>query len=802
MAYNRDRDKGKDYWADQGSWGQGDSSRANVRGREDDYYGDGKRRKHNNGGYDNQPYDDTGYDAGYGNHNQSRHTDYSYDHSNDDRAGKGFQSKKRLVPSEPSSHVIFLGLDPDFSEADLQAYLSSNGCNIETVTVIRDRLSGTCPIRIYKLSNALTCISKGFGFAQFASVEHARAFVDPLFPFIQVPPPASHGASAKAAFYKALESGLPHNGRRVKIDYSQSAMPHDKGRRQNMNDGTRDIGNAPAAVLLFRGLDPLSGPQAIAQAMMGSEGPGKEGHRGMKRIILIKDKVTMASFQFTFVEFVDIQAASTVLANSMSPQIHPSGFRISDKPVAASFAHPYSFQPVADHMLRDESAIPSSLNVGGVENTFVKYWDESATVSVLEFKVEEPVPTQGVAAAVTKEREKKKKAKDDAAKKPLAPSALPVSDKPVTLSFKAGAAGSKPLASLSGLRAPAALSLGFSAEDFAAGDEDAGPAPAAEDDKVTAAKKVAPLIASKKTANNIQKWNQVQEELKEGSSAQASVPRLSVNVPNTEEPNAHLPTSQIFVSHPSAVFNGPLTPTIPEPIEVEFEFSDTIALTCLLCARQFKHNDQLKRHNKESDLHKARFFILLHILIFEMELTHRPFSVLPHRTLPAECHSTLQKNFKDANLREIARQKVEAARKLFTATAAETEQPKYRDRASERRTMHNQPEVPLPENTTTVLKKKRFAEGPPPPPSPPLVPLAPGKDENNVGNKLLKMMGWKEGSGLGTEGDGRVDPIQTAIYAQGVGLGASKAKELGKYAEGYSGYVHMVQDVARERYGT
>lgn len=35
---------------------------------------------------------------------------------------------------------------------------------------------------------------------------------------------------------------------------------------------------------------------------------------------------------------------------------------------------------------------------------------------------------------------------------------------------------------------------------------------------------------------------------------------------------------------------------------------------------------------------------------------------------------------------------------------------------------------------------------------------------------------------------------QTAVYAQGVGLGASKAKEAGKYAENYSGYVHMVQD--------
>jgi hypothetical protein len=32
------------------------------------------------------------------------------------------------------------------------------------------------------------------------------------------------------------------------------------------------------------------------------------------------------------------------------------------------------------------------------------------------------------------------------------------------------------------------------------------------------------------------------------------------------------------------------------------------------------------------------------------------------------------------------------------------------------------------------------------------------------------------------------------MYAQGVGLGASKGKELGKYPDGYSGYVHMAQD--------
>ena len=39
-----------------------------------------------------------------------------------------------------------------------------------------------------------------------------------------------------------------------------------------------------------------------------------------------------------------------------------------------------------------------------------------------------------------------------------------------------------------------------------------------------------------------------------------------------------------------------------------------------------------------------------------------------------------------------------------------------------------------------------------------------------------------------------LDYRQTAIYTAGAGLGASKGKEIGKYTEGYSGYVHMAQD--------
>lgn len=88
----------------------------------------------------------------------------------------------------------------------------------------------------------------------------------------------------------------------------------------------------------------------------------------------------------------------------MSPQIHPSGFRISDRPVAASFAHPYSFQPV-DAMHRDEAALMSSQVLGGTEGGWVRYWDEASTVAVAEFEVQMPV--QSVPAKEKKEKKKK-----------------------------------------------------------------------------------------------------------------------------------------------------------------------------------------------------------------------------------------------------------------------------------------------------------------------------------------------------------------------------------------------------------
>jgi len=177
------------------------------------------------------------------------------------------------------------------------------------------------------------------------------------------------------------------------------------------------------------------------------------------------------------------------------------------------------------------------------------------------------------------------------------------------------------------------------------------------------------------------------------------------------------------------------------------------------------------------------------------------------------CHkcfvlSNQQKNLADTSLVESAKKKAAATHQVqmaSTTSATDTEAgaPKYRDRASERRVIYGQPDAPVPSNelgagTSGANGRRKHAEGPSPPPKAPTPPpvLNPGEDDNNVGNKLLKKMGWSAGTGLGLNGEGRVDPIKTALYSAGVGLGAGKARPIEQSMD----YASIVKETARQRF--
>lgn len=133
-----------------------------------------------------------------------------------------------------------------------------------------------------------------------------------------------------------------------------------------------------------------------------------------------------------------------------------------------------------------------------------------------------------------------------------------------------------------------------------------------------------------------------------------------------------------------------------------------------------------------------------------------------------------------------------------TTTSAEESGPQYRDRAAERRQVFHQPAMPLPKDTRSG-PSRRFAKAPTPPPARPEPGPAPGEDGSNKGNQLLKKMGWTEGMGLGLEGEGRQAPVETLLFAERAGIGASKGKDTTKY-QGFDGYAKYARDSTLDRF--
>ncbi|KAF2993940.1 hypothetical protein E8E14_000071 [Neopestalotiopsis sp. 37M] len=182
-------------------------------------------------------------------------------------------------------------------------------------------------------------------------------------------------------------------------------------------------------------------------------------------------------------------------------------------------------------------------------------------------------------------------------------------------------------------------------------------------------------------------------------------------------------------------------------------YADTDRMCCLLCRRKFVSEPSLRRHEQHSDLHK--------------------------------------KNLEDESLIQKATDDLKAVGKEPVSS--------YRDRAKERRTAHNQPNKPKhPQARKRNHVPKETTESKEP---------ATNKPALSKGAGLLAKMGWNSGSGLGAEGDGRTNIIETMAYTPGVGLGAEGGK-IGDAAEeaaratrnDYSDFVAKAKEKAKQRY--
>ena len=182
-------------------------------------------------------------------------------------------------------------------------------------------------------------------------------------------------------------------------------------------------------------------------------------------------------------------------------------------------------------------------------------------------------------------------------------------------------------------------------------------------------------------------------------------------------------------------------------------FADASRKCCLLCARRFKSEAEMNRHERLSQLHRDN-------------LTNE--------------------ETRTRGLERLAKAGIETE-----GTGA------YRDRAKERRATYQQPRRPAPESHGPQSARDAATE-------------TAGDEERAVPSKgaaLLGKMGWTAGEGLGAQGTGIVAPVATDLYVQGVGLGAEGGK-LGDAVEeasrnttsSYGQFLERTKDKAKERF--
>jgi RNA-binding protein 5/10 len=178
----------------------------------------------------------------------------------------------------------------------------------------------------------------------------------------------------------------------------------------------------------------------------------------------------------------------------------------------------------------------------------------------------------------------------------------------------------------------------------------------------------------------------------------------------------------------------------------EKDYLDYDKLTCLLCKRAFQSLEIFNKHVKMSQLHK----------------------------------DNLQKH----NLQKGILPKGGGAN--------------YRDRAKERRLKYGEVSPP-PVNKSKerfqrdLAKQMRGSTGYQPP-EPPVSAVPIG--ENNVGNKLLQKMGWKDGQGLGRSNQGRTQIIEAEKRVEKSGLGS----KMSSYATSGDDYKTYIKKMMKSRY--
>ncbi|KAJ9486173.1 hypothetical protein VN97_g7176 [Penicillium thymicola] len=564
------------------------------------------------------------------------------------------------------------------------------------------------------------------------------------------------------------------------------------------NEGDHDVApeTEPSQFLLIRGLEASATEELLAKGVSKLYRPSgnndsapdnqKKGSKvasttgdsnlgaregSLRRVLLVRDRKTNASWRYGFAEFAAVKDAQDAMMRLNSFE----KFTISSKPVLVTYIHGGVFVPVTN---APSGASNYTFSLSNNTSLQLKYWDEEAYVTELVLSTAEDDAEQEQKANKITSNHGDGQAKDtkdsDKGKKRRADATTSASTKklamPPQLQF-----WSDRHAELHGINrddvgnpAEGSNSAASTTDTAALTTDTAAPTTdtaAPTTDSATQTDLVAPVAPSFADWGNLRCLLCEQNFVNEGHLRWHEY-RSEVHFEKLQDVDSRIRGVCLLfiwgiIPIPTPNYKGSQDEYRDE-IEKKYwippsprSFADLNRGWCLLCFSRFDPPEELFAHDRTSEHHQKQ-------LQDEKEVKWG-----------------LNK-LKEAGI----------AQDIVQAAPGAPGAPEYRDRAKERRQAFGHNDA----NTRQSAPEQEEEDETP-------------VQTTSIGASLLSRMGWTEGSGLGAQGTGVPEPIPTEVYAQGVGLGAPGSRlgeateEAGRNTRGrYEEFLEKTKDTARQRY--
>eukprot|EP01102_Stenamoeba_stenopodia_P006394 TRINITY_DN174_c0_g1_i9.p1 TRINITY_DN174_c0_g1~~TRINITY_DN174_c0_g1_i9.p1 ORF type:complete len:731 (+),score=171.98 TRINITY_DN174_c0_g1_i9:466-2658(+) len=678
------------------------------------------------------------------------------------------------------------GLNPNSTIETITDHLKAYGA-VEDVRLVRNKTTGE---------------SRGFAFVDFATVGDAVTLMsycpyDVEGPRLEIdgfsvtlsygremrnPPPGNFNSSTpaqRAASQKALDaqyfndwicpqcSGL-NFARRVACYQCSTPKPANPETAHDDREG-------PCSVLVIRGLDYNTTEDTIRNVFSKLA--------IIKDLRLIKDKLTGQSRGFAFIEFISVEEATKALKRGV-------GLRIENQPVRIAYSrrdHLFDTPPIPQAVAPAAPVVPrgpppTNKNAKWIWNpTTGFYYDPVSGKSFdpnsgyyfdtnryytydadknIYVAVTAGTQTNGAAASSSEPMNASTTTPQNTTPTPtadsLATTATPTNISPTTAVATTAAATTT--ATATATIAPTATTPSTTVGPFNSSNPFGEPRPAIAgppvktknlisiqiglpskpaEDKPAPEIQITPILSvaevkkakkekkaktstilSKKMSADVEKWNKKSKELSESADepVQSTAEQLSTEQKNKiwesiKSANALLANVDKAPSQ-SSVPSTSTTPSLASSTEI------TSGNVCLLCKRKFNSQEILQKHVKESELHKT-------------------------------------------NLEKL-KQEQEAKEAIHASQSQEKKNNSHKSKSAIEAAMHSSSHrsdsVHAYENATASSSA----------PNSGYIPLG----EENVGMKMMKKLGWKEGEGLGKFNSGITAPVEAELRTERAGLGS------------------------------